>query len=165
MKYFSAILASLAVLASGVSAASLGSVVCADEVVADTTHIGANKDVKVTYSHCGVTPLVTAQGKEVSSLHKRQSNATNVCGAPCNTFCFTPSGGGPNEGDCTVIADALLYDSQNVGALSCTNHDWHLDRGHHTISAPGWAGSQALEANRAAAYARVITITSAIMHT
>ncbi|OSC96686.1 hypothetical protein PYCCODRAFT_1378713 [Trametes coccinea BRFM310] len=117
MKFSIASLVVLAATSAGVSAAALGSVACANEVVADTTYIGENKDVKVTYSHCGVTPLVTAQGIEVSSLHKRQGNSTNVCGAQCNTFCFNPSGGGPNEGDCAVIADALLYDSQNVGAL------------------------------------------------
>lgn len=33
-----------------------------------------------------------------------------------NTFCFTPAGG-PSASDCNVIADALLYDSQNVGVL------------------------------------------------
>ncbi len=31
------------------------------------------------------------------------------------TNCFTPSGGGPNPNDCTVIADALLFESQNKG--------------------------------------------------
>lgn len=31
------------------------------------------------------------------------------------TNCFTPSGGGPDPNECHVIADALLYDSQNVG--------------------------------------------------
>ena len=33
-----------------------------------------------------------------------------------NTFCFTPAGGGPDPNECHVITDALLYDSQNVGA-------------------------------------------------
>ena len=31
------------------------------------------------------------------------------------TNCFTPSGGGPDPNECTIIADALLYDSQNIG--------------------------------------------------
>ena len=30
------------------------------------------------------------------------------------TFCFPPAGGGPNEDDCRVIADALLYNSENI---------------------------------------------------
>lgn len=34
-----------------------------------------------------------------------------------NTNCFNPSGGGPDPNECHVIADALLYDSQNIGAL------------------------------------------------
>lgn len=34
-----------------------------------------------------------------------------------NTFCFSGASGGPNQADCTVIADAILYDSQNTGAL------------------------------------------------
>ena len=34
-----------------------------------------------------------------------------------NTNCFTPSGGGPDPNECHVITDALLYDSQNIGAL------------------------------------------------
>ncbi|KAI8969695.1 hypothetical protein BD414DRAFT_502799 [Trametes punicea] len=123
MKSFTALLAgiSLFLAASGVSVSATvlgagGSLACKNEVVASETFIGVNKDVKVTYSHCNDVPLVTANGKEVSSLSKRQDDS-NVCGAQCNTFCFTPSGGGPNEGDCQVIADALLYDSQNVGAL------------------------------------------------
>ncbi|CDO76487.1 hypothetical protein BN946_scf184615.g13 [Trametes cinnabarina] len=118
MKSFFAIFTSLAVIAAtpGVSAAALGSVACANEVIADTTYIGQDKDVKVTASHCGFTPLVNAHGDEVSSLGKRQ-NAVNVCGAQCNTFCFAPSGGGPNEGDCAVIATALIFEAQNTGAL------------------------------------------------
>ena len=34
-----------------------------------------------------------------------------------DTFCFSGGSGGPNEDDCAVIADAILYDSQNVGAI------------------------------------------------
>ncbi|KAI0778060.1 hypothetical protein BD413DRAFT_608727 [Trametes elegans] len=107
---------------SGVSAAVLGaggSLACNNEVVVSETFIGANKDVKLTTSHCGDAPHVNAHGKEVASLSKRQANttATNVCGAQCNTFCFNPSGNGPNEDDCKIIADALLYDSQNTGPL------------------------------------------------
>ena len=31
------------------------------------------------------------------------------------TTCFTPSGGGPDPNECHVIADALRFDSQNIG--------------------------------------------------
>ncbi|KAI0762315.1 hypothetical protein C8Q74DRAFT_142405 [Fomes fomentarius] len=110
--------------ASGASAArvratstSATTTTCAKETVAYETFIGQDKNVKVQYSHCDGLPHVAANG-EIVALDKRQStNSTNVCGAPCQTNCFTPSGGGPNEADCTVIADALLFDSQNVGAL------------------------------------------------
>ena len=57
----------------------------------------------------------------------------NVCGAHCRfshdflfrfykfilssgtTTCFNPSGGGPDPNDCHVIADALRFDSENIG--------------------------------------------------
>ncbi|KAI0770890.1 hypothetical protein BD413DRAFT_693624 [Trametes elegans] len=103
---------------SGVSATVLGasgSLACKNEVIVSETFIGANKDVKLTTSHCGDAPHVNAHGKQVASLSKRQ--AANVCGAQCNTFCFNPAGNGPNEDDCKIIAGALLYDTQNTGAL------------------------------------------------
>lgn len=31
------------------------------------------------------------------------------------TNCFPGAGGGPDPNDCHVIADALRYDSQNIG--------------------------------------------------
>ncbi|KAJ7171204.1 hypothetical protein C8R46DRAFT_1262434 [Mycena filopes] len=34
-----------------------------------------------------------------------------------DTTCFTPSGGGPDPSDCAVVADALLFESQNIGPL------------------------------------------------
>ena len=34
-----------------------------------------------------------------------------------NTFCWSASNGAPATGDCAVIADALLYESQNTGVL------------------------------------------------
>ena len=33
-----------------------------------------------------------------------------------NTVCTTPGGAGPNTGDCHVIADALLFESEHTGA-------------------------------------------------
>jgi hypothetical protein len=69
------------------------------------------------------SPLVTATtiGVPTSAATTSVVTATpvnpnpNVCGATCDTNCFLPSGGGPNPNDCSVIADALLYDSENVG--------------------------------------------------
>ncbi len=54
---------------------------CANEQVVDTAFIGANKDVKITLSHCANEPLVNAHGEAVPHLAKRQSN--NVCGNAC----------------------------------------------------------------------------------
>ncbi|RPD56322.1 hypothetical protein L226DRAFT_525602 [Lentinus tigrinus ALCF2SS1-7] len=107
-------------LAVSVSAASLiGSAPlteCQSETVAYSGFIGKDNNVQVTASHCNDAPRFTANGKMI--LDKRQSsNTTNVCGAQCNTFCFSGAGGGPNEDDCRIVADALLYDSQNEGPL------------------------------------------------
>lgn len=75
--------------------------------------IGRNQDVTVQFATCSqATPVMPR-----SSLVTRQTNTTNVCGATCTTNCFLPSGGGPDPNECHVIADALLYDSQNIGAL------------------------------------------------
>lgn len=82
---------------------------CQHPRVVDSTYIGRDKNVLVQYSTCE-----DAEWPE-PTLETRQSN--NVCGTPYNTYCFTPSGGGPDPNDCNVISDALLYDSQNVGAL------------------------------------------------
>ncbi|KAI0791903.1 hypothetical protein C8Q75DRAFT_60313 [Abortiporus biennis] len=85
---------------------------CHQPTVIDEKWIGKDKDVKVQMVQCvdidgiNLTPS--------SSLEKRQAN---VCGANCVTNCFLPSGGGPDPNECHVISDALLYDSQNVGAL------------------------------------------------
>ncbi|RPD56272.1 hypothetical protein L226DRAFT_214337 [Lentinus tigrinus ALCF2SS1-7] len=117
MRFFS-LLAVAATLLGTVSAASLPvsqKPECAHEEVVSTTYIGKDKNVKVEVSHCDDEQLVDAHGNLVTTLTKRQS--TNVCGAPCNTFCWSATSGAPTSGDCTVIADALLYESQNTGAL------------------------------------------------
>ncbi|OBZ79539.1 hypothetical protein A0H81_00050 [Grifola frondosa] len=75
------------------------------------------ENVRVQQVHCANSLVVdedATSAAPVSNLAKRQSN---VCGAPCTTYCWTPAGGGPDPNDCAVIQDALLYDSQNVGAL------------------------------------------------
>ncbi|KAI0638730.1 hypothetical protein C8Q77DRAFT_1461 [Trametes polyzona] len=104
------------VVAHLVNTASIGSgenIKCDNPIVVFETLIGEDKNVKLTESHCDNAPFVTAQGDVVSSLTRRQEASTLVCDAQCNTFCFGPGGGGPNEGDCAVIADALLFDSEN----------------------------------------------------
>ncbi|KAL7280264.1 hypothetical protein ACG7TL_005177 [Trametes sanguinea] len=114
MKAFT-LFSTLSVFVAATVAARIGTApdtTCTSEVVAYETYIGKDHNVKLTYSHCADGPLVASDGEE---LAKRQSN--NVCGAACDTFCWSPSGGGPSTGDCAVIADALLYDSQNVGVL------------------------------------------------
>ncbi|KAJ3827752.1 hypothetical protein F5880DRAFT_1503624 [Lentinula raphanica] len=78
------------------------------EEILSETYIGEEKNVKFQRITC---PAATTVKR---ALAPRQ---TNVCGNTCNTNCFTPSGGGPNPNDCHVIADALRFDSQNVGAL------------------------------------------------
>ncbi|RDX45062.1 hypothetical protein OH76DRAFT_1358598 [Lentinus brumalis] len=120
MRAFS-LLTIAATLLGAVTAASLPTVretKCSHEEVAYTTYIGQDKNVKLQVSHCDDELLRDAHGSLVTSLTKRQSS--NVCGAPCNTFCWTPAGG-PTTSDCTVIADALLYESQNTGVLFNVN--------------------------------------------
>ncbi|CAL1706429.1 unnamed protein product [Somion occarium] len=84
---------------------------CESPTVVSQTYIGKDKNVKIEGIHCA---------NDVSALfdlEKRQTPPVNVCGAQCNTNCFIPSGGGPDPNECHVISDALLYDSQNIGAI------------------------------------------------
>ncbi|KAI1785565.1 hypothetical protein LXA43DRAFT_1100096 [Ganoderma leucocontextum] len=112
----SALIPVLAALFASTNAALIGStgpIKCASETVAHEGFIGKDNNVKFVASRCNDAPHVSSNGV----VSKRQSAPTDVCGAPCNTFCFSGSSGGPNQADCTVIADALLYDGQNTGAL------------------------------------------------
>ncbi|KAJ6462722.1 hypothetical protein DFH09DRAFT_1165820 [Mycena vulgaris] len=106
-------LISAALLFSIVSAASVARVaageVCEGQVTLSEHYIGQDKNVKVQYATC------PEYGSKVETLESRQ--VVDVCGNTCNTSCFTPSGGGPNPNDCHIIADALRFDSQNIGAL------------------------------------------------
>jgi hypothetical protein len=88
-----------------------GANVCDGAVTIATTWIGGAKNVEMKTVFC---PNLY-QRRDV--LEQRQTNATNVCGALCATTCFTPAGGGPDPNDCHVIADAILEDSQSIGAL------------------------------------------------
>ncbi|KAJ8502977.1 hypothetical protein ONZ45_g11254 [Pleurotus djamor] len=80
--------------------------ICPGGTVLSTTFIGEHKDVKLEELYC--------PGLASRDLEARQAN---VCGAQCNTNCFTPSGGGPDPNECHVISDALLFASQNTGQI------------------------------------------------
>ncbi|KAF8884149.1 hypothetical protein BD779DRAFT_1801776 [Infundibulicybe gibba] len=86
---------------------------CEGRVVTSETFIGKDKNVKMETFSCSDT---TKRSVDVN-LDARQTTPTNVCGANCATNCFLPAGGGPNPNDCQVISNALLFDSQNVGAI------------------------------------------------
>ncbi|KAJ7732671.1 hypothetical protein B0H16DRAFT_1468445 [Mycena metata] len=75
--------------------------VCDGQVTLSEAFIGADKNVHVRYATC------PKYGSKVKTLEARQA-PIDVCGNSC---------GGPNPNDCAVIADALLYDSQNIGPL------------------------------------------------
>ncbi|KAJ4469727.1 hypothetical protein C8J55DRAFT_492020 [Lentinula edodes] len=83
-------------------------IVCPGQVTVSETFIGANSNVKLAQVYCPENTVPT--------LTPRQDNGTaiDVCGNTCSTNCFTPSGGGPDPNDCTVIADAMRFYSQNV---------------------------------------------------
>lgn len=107
-----ALIAVLSTFAVGVFATAIPPTpfVCQNEKVLATHFIGKNNEVEAQVLSCSNLPSLTAR----SVAQKRQ---TNVCGNTCNTNCFTPAGGGPDPNDCQVIADALLYDNQNIGQL------------------------------------------------
>lgn len=84
--------------------------VCRNEEILAMYPIGKNEEVQAQVLSCSDLPNVMDR----SAGQRRQ---TNVCGNACTTNCFSPAGGGPNPNDCQVIANALLYDSQNIGAL------------------------------------------------
>ncbi|THH18287.1 hypothetical protein EW146_g2658 [Bondarzewia mesenterica] len=108
-------LLSILAIALSVSGTAFAAVQCDDKRTISQSFIGKDKDVSVEVAQCSnfITPASVA-GSDDSILQKRQDD---VCGAPCTTNCFTPSGGGPDPNDCEVISDAILYDSQNVGPL------------------------------------------------
>ncbi|PBK84564.1 hypothetical protein ARMGADRAFT_1000311 [Armillaria gallica] len=92
--------------------------VCPGQITLSETYIGADQNVKVETVSCPEGAL-TRRGDLIS---RQASNVTNVCGTQCNTFCFNPSGGGPDPNECHVIADALRYDSQHIGSTFTINN-------------------------------------------
>ncbi|KAI0032446.1 hypothetical protein K488DRAFT_49945 [Vararia minispora EC-137] len=99
---------------------ALGEFVCKDSKVVQKGTAGQNHEVIVEYVQC-------SNEDELRSVHEtirfaRQATPANVCGNTCNTNCFPGQvGTGPNPYDCQIIANALLYDNQNVGSLFTTN--------------------------------------------
>ncbi|KAI0032428.1 hypothetical protein K488DRAFT_70631 [Vararia minispora EC-137] len=94
---------------------------CVNPHVTEQTTAGQNGEVVVKALQC-------ENEAELRSIHdtirfaRRQSAPVDVCGNTCNTNCFSGQvGTGPNPNDCQIIADALLYDSQNVGPLFTTD--------------------------------------------
>ncbi|TCD66359.1 hypothetical protein EIP91_001465 [Steccherinum ochraceum] len=85
---------------------------CDSPSVVSETFIGAEKNVQVQALKCA-NDLVPRE----ANIIKKRATPVNVCGATCDTNCFVPSGGGPDPNECHVISDALLFDSENVGAL------------------------------------------------
>ncbi|TFY57475.1 hypothetical protein EVG20_g8533 [Dentipellis fragilis] len=112
MQFFTLITAALTLVAGAAA-----EITCENRKTLSSSQIGQDKNVQLQHVHCSNAIKPTGEDiqlRDVEFLGKRQ---TNVCGATCNTNCFTPSGNGPNPYDCQVIQDALLYDSQNVGPL------------------------------------------------
>ncbi|KIJ64019.1 hypothetical protein HYDPIDRAFT_112534 [Hydnomerulius pinastri MD-312] len=86
---------------------------CEDKQVVSTSYVGASKNVKAETISCSNT----LPGYAPLAATDNSTDPSNVCGANCTTNCFYPAGGGPDPNDCAVIADALLYDGQNIGPL------------------------------------------------
>jgi len=109
LKFISVVLAAVSLLLVEATPMKRELEVCPGQVIVSETFIGAESNVKLSEVFC-------PENVASRSLSARQNNGTviDVCGDTCNTFCFTPSGGGPNPNDCTVISNALLFESQNV---------------------------------------------------
>ncbi|KAE9382951.1 hypothetical protein BT96DRAFT_930095 [Gymnopus androsaceus JB14] len=104
MKFTSIVLAAASLLLVGATPMKRDKEVCPGQVIVSETFVGADNNVKLSQVFC---PENVAN----RTLSARQSGGPilDVCGDTCNTFCFTPSGGGPDPNDCTVIAEAMLY--------------------------------------------------------
>ncbi|KAI0791901.1 hypothetical protein C8Q75DRAFT_715193 [Abortiporus biennis] len=113
MRSLSLVLAVVSLLPSVLSTAIPGIIPgCVAPQVIEESYIGEHHNVLAQTIECQNTIDPPAQ------LEKRQAN---ICGATCNTICFTPSGGGPDPNECHVIADALRYASQNTGSTFTMN--------------------------------------------
>lgn len=98
---------------------------CHSPTIVSENYFGESNDVKFQVIQC-------ANSHEAQDTTELIKDQVNVCGAACKytppshrsrtnffiqgtTNCFNPSGGGPDPNECHVIADALRYDSQNIG--------------------------------------------------
>ncbi|KAJ8081626.1 hypothetical protein PM082_007472 [Marasmius tenuissimus] len=100
-----------------VNAAPTEEPICAGQTIVSTTFVGQDKNVKAEVLSCPNNDFT-----QHVAARQTAPTPTNVCGTACNTNCFTPSGGGPNNGDCHVIADALLFESENTGPIVQINN-------------------------------------------
>ncbi|KAH7922942.1 hypothetical protein BV22DRAFT_1171558, partial [Leucogyrophana mollusca] len=87
---------------------------CEDKQITFSSNIGQHSDIKTEFFSCSNAI------NSVFPMAAMTASPPNVCGAPCKTNCFNPAGGGPDPNDCQVIADALLYESQNSGEWLCS---------------------------------------------
>lgn len=84
---------------------------CPGKKTVESSLIGPGKNVSAEYYSCAVGP---SDGKAPAiKAAVDTSSTTDVCGLQCDTTCYSGTGG-PNPTDCQVIADALLYESQNT---------------------------------------------------
>jgi len=112
MRAFQAIVSTALLLPCALAAAVPAAEHCQNYRVIDTAYIGRDQDVLVQYTTCeNVAAPATPR-----AIKARQANE---CGASLLfTTCFTDTGvAGPDPNDCHVIADALLYDSQDIGNM------------------------------------------------
>jgi len=93
----------------------LSTKVCDGAVTLASIWIGEAKDVEIRSVYC--PNLYQPRDVQHALVQPQTASPVNVCGASCKTTCFTPSGGGPDPNECHVIADALRFDSQSIGAL------------------------------------------------
>ncbi|KAI0770905.1 hypothetical protein BD413DRAFT_69521 [Trametes elegans] len=84
-----------------------GAMSCTNEVVVSEKFIGKHNVKLTTFrcDHAGPVPALSG-------------DSTKVCGAQCDTFCYQPAGGGPNEGDCAIISSALIDHKPNLFNVS-----------------------------------------------
>uniref|UniRef100_A0A0W0F8X9 Uncharacterized protein n=1 Tax=Moniliophthora roreri TaxID=221103 RepID=A0A0W0F8X9_MONRR len=115
--------------------------VCPGQVDLGESTIGANNEVKVGFATCPDTSPELLAARD-TFLDTRQTPPANVCGAPCNTNCFTPAGGGPDPNDCHVIADALLFAFQNTGRKPDNFANTECRPVLHQLRSSSWALAQ-----------------------
>ncbi|TFK97119.1 hypothetical protein BDV98DRAFT_607764 [Pterulicium gracile] len=103
-----------------VAVATVDTSLCTVTTDAEPIYIGENKDVLVQTASCppSVDEVPAPAEFRAGTLLARQ---TNTCGAQCTTNCFAGTTDAPTAGDCSVIANAILYESQSLGNLFTIN--------------------------------------------